>query len=113
MEELRTRLDVTERRFQEANEILQAQIAERKRAEQTFEKAQEYTESVAEIVREPLLVLTADLNVITANRSFYETFQVAPEETERRFVYSIGDHSLNIPAFFLLQGNGFFDRLVS
>jgi PAS domain-containing protein len=113
MEELRTRLDVTEWRFQKANEILQAQIDERKRVEQAIEKAQKYTETIAEIVREPLLVLTADLNVITANRSFYETFQVAPEQTERRFVYSIGDHSLNIPAFFLLQGNGFFDRLVS
>ena len=33
VEELRTRLDATERRLQEANEILQAQIAERKQAE--------------------------------------------------------------------------------
>ncbi len=36
MEELRTRLDATERRLQEANELLQAQIAERKRAEETL-----------------------------------------------------------------------------
>jgi PAS domain-containing protein len=61
MEELQTRLDATERRFQEANEILQAQIAERKRAEETFEKAQKYAESIVETIREPLLVLTADL----------------------------------------------------
>jgi len=66
-----------------------------------------------ETIRDPLIVLTSDLKVISANRSFYETFQVVPEETEGRFVYSIGDHSLDIPAFFLLQGNGFFDRLVS
>ena len=98
MEELRTRLDATERRLQEANEILQAQIAERKRAEETFEKAQKYTESIVETIREPLLVLTADLKVITANRSFYETFQVTPEETEGRFVYSIGNHPWDIPA---------------
>jgi two-component system, chemotaxis family, CheB/CheR fusion protein len=113
MEELRTRLYVTERRFQKANEILQAQIDERKRAEQTFEKAQKYTESIVETVREPLIVLTPDLRVITANFSFYDRFNVTAEETEGRFVYSIGDHSLNIPAFFLLQGNGFFDKLVS
>lgn len=48
VEELRTRLDATERRLQEASEILQAQIAERKRAEETFEKAQEYAESIVE-----------------------------------------------------------------
>jgi PAS domain-containing protein len=113
MEKLRTRLDATEQRLQEANEILQAQIAERKRAEETFEKAQKYTESIVETIREPLIVLTPDLRVITANRSFYETFHVTPKETEGRFVYSIGDHALDIPAFFLLQGNGFFDKLVS
>ena len=77
---------------------MQAQIAERKRAEETFEKAQKYTESIVETIREPLIVLTPDLKVITANHSFYETFQVTPEETEGRFVYSIGDHAWDIPS---------------
>jgi chemotaxis protein methyltransferase CheR len=58
----------------------------------------------------PLVVLTPDLKVISANRSFYKTFQVAPEETEGRFVYRIGVHSLDIPEFYLLRGNGFFDK---
>jgi PAS domain-containing protein len=113
MEELQTRLEATERRLQEANELLQAQIAERKRAEETFEKAQKYTESIVETIREPLIVLTSDLRIITANRSFYDRFHVTAEETEGRFIYSIGDHSWDIPAFFLLQGNGFFDKLAS
>ena len=98
VEELRTRLDATERRLQEASEILQAQIAERKRAEETFEKAQEYTESIVETIREPLIVLTPDLKVISANRSFYETFQVAPEETEGIFIFDVGNHQWDIPA---------------
>jgi PAS domain S-box-containing protein len=98
VEELRTRLDATELRLQEANEIVQAQIAERKRAEETFEKAQEYTERILETIREPLIVLTSDLKVISANRSFYETFQVAPEETEGRFIFDVGNHQWDIPA---------------
>ena len=98
MEELQTRLDATERRLQEADEILQAQIAECKRAEEVFEKAQEYTESIVETIREPLIVLTPDLRVISANRSFYETFHVAPKETEGQFLYSIGDHAWDIPS---------------
>jgi PAS domain S-box-containing protein len=98
VEELRTRLDATERRLQEASEILQAQIAERKRAEETFEKAQEYAESIVETIREPLIVLTPDLKVISANRSFYETFQVAPEETEGRFIFDVDNHQWDIPA---------------
>jgi PAS domain S-box-containing protein len=98
MEELQTRLDATERRLQEANEILQAQIAERKRGKETFEKAQKYAESIVETIREPLLVLTADLKVISANQSFYQTFKVTPKETEGKFIYSIGNHQWDIPA---------------
>jgi PAS domain-containing protein len=86
IKQLRTRLDATERRLQEANELLQAQIAERKRGEETFEKAQKYTESIVETIREPLIVLTPDLRVITANCSFYDRFHVTAEETEGRFV---------------------------
>ena len=98
MEELRAKLDTTERRLQEANEILQAQIAECKRAEETFEKAQKYTQGIVETIREPLIVLTPDLRVISANHSFYETFHVTREETEGRFVYSLADHAWDIPS---------------
>ncbi|MGA2332793.1 MAG: PAS domain S-box protein [Syntrophales bacterium] len=97
MQELRTRLDAAERRLQEARELLQVQIAERKRAEESFEKAQEYTESIVEAIRERFIVLTPDLKVISANRSFYETFQVAPEETEGKFIFDVGNHQWDIP----------------
>ena len=43
-------------------------------------------------------MLTADLKVITANRSFYETFRVAPEETEGRFIFDVGNHPWDLPA---------------
>ncbi|MHB9098282.1 MAG: sigma 54-interacting transcriptional regulator, partial [Syntrophales bacterium] len=98
MEELRTRLDAAEQRLQEANEVLQAQIAERKRAEETVERAQEYTESIVKTIREPLIVLAPDLKVISANRSFYETFYVASEETVGRFIFDVGNHQWDIPA---------------
>ena len=98
MEELRTKMDVTERRLQEADEILQVQVAKRKRAEETFERVQKYTESIVETIREPLIVLTPDLRVITANHSFYGTFQVTPEETEGRFVYSLSNQAWDIPS---------------
>jgi PAS domain S-box-containing protein len=97
MEELRKRLDATERRLQEANEIMQVEIAERKRAEETFMEAQKYAESIVETIREPLVVLTADLRVTSANRSFYQTFKVMPAETEGQFIYNIGNGQWDIP----------------
>jgi PAS domain-containing protein len=98
VEALRTKLDATDRRLQEANEILQVQIAERKRDEETFEKAQKYAESIVERIREPLWALTVGLKVTTANRPFYETFQAAPKETEGRFIFDVGNHPWDIPA---------------
>jgi PAS domain-containing protein len=96
-EELRTRLDAAERRLQETSEILQAQIAERKRAEETFEKAQEYTESIVETIREPLLVLASDLKVLSANRSFYDTFKITLKETTGNLIYNLGNRQWDIP----------------
>jgi formate hydrogenlyase transcriptional activator len=98
VEELRTRLDATERCLKEASEILRVQIAERKQAEETAEKAQKYIESIVETIRDPLVVLTSDLKVISASRSFYETFQVAPEETQGRFIFDLDNHQWDIPA---------------
>ena len=49
-------------------------------------------------MREPLLVLDADLRVTTASRSFYQTFGVAPAETLGQFIYNLGDGQWDIPA---------------
>jgi PAS domain S-box-containing protein len=85
IEELRTRLDAGDQRFQETHETLQA-------------LAQKYAESIVETVREPLVVLASSLKVISANRSFYETFQVTPRETEGRSLFDIGNHQWDIPS---------------
>lgn len=65
--------------------------------ERSVEDALEYAESIVDTVREPLLVLDAKLNVISANRSFYRVFVASPEETEGRLVYEIGNRQWNIP----------------
>jgi two-component system, cell cycle sensor histidine kinase PleC len=101
-EKLRTRLDATERRLQETNELLQSQIAEQRRAEETFEKAQKYTESIVETIREPLIVLTPDLRVLSANRSFYESFKVTPNETVGNLIYDLGNRQWDIPSLRML-----------
>src|SRR3972149_4235450 len=56
-----------------------------------------YAESMVQTVREPLVVLNADLRVLSANRSFYETYRVPPEETENKLLYELGDRQWDIP----------------
>jgi PAS domain-containing protein len=54
-------------------------------------------ESVVQSLREAILILTPDLRVIWAIRTFYKTFQVEPRETEGKLVFDLGnrqwDHS--------------------
>jgi PAS domain S-box-containing protein len=62
-----------------------------------IESARKYAESIVETVREPLIVLTAALRVEMASRSFYQTFEVAPEETQGRLIYELGNGQWDIP----------------
>lgn len=58
----------------------------------------EYLKSIVATVRDSLVVLDGDLKVITASRSFYQTFQVQPESTEGVLLYELGDGQWNIPS---------------
>lgn len=62
-----------------------------------LKRALEYAEAIIRTVREPLLVLDENLRVRTANRSFYEEFEVSPAETENRFIYDLGNRQWDIP----------------
>lgn len=66
-------------------------ITDRKWMEDLLQDALNYAESIVETIKEPLIVLNADLRVKTANCSFYKTFQVAEEETENKFIYDLGN----------------------
>lgn len=72
-------------------------ISERRRAELVAEESLALAAGIVETVREPLLVLDADLRVRTANRSFYRTFGASPRQTEGRFLYELGNRQWDVP----------------
>ena len=57
----------------------------------------EYTERIINTVHDPLIILYGDLKVALANRSFYQAFEVVPEETEEQFIYELGNGQWDIP----------------
>ena len=59
--------------------------------------ARNYAEAIVETVRQPLVVLTKDLKIRTANHAFYATFDVSKAETENCFIYDLGNGQWNIP----------------
>jgi len=76
---------------------LEASVVEHKRVRRVVQEALEYADNIVATVREPLLVLGVDLKVVSANRSFYGTFKVTPEETEGKFLYNLGNRQWDIP----------------
>ncbi len=73
-----------------------------KRSLDLLKYALDYSEAIVETVKTPLIVLDSKLKVLTANRSFYETFKAKPKDTENKLIYKLGDNEWDIPKLRIL-----------
>jgi signal transduction histidine kinase len=73
-------------------------VTERRHAERMLAEIETYAQNIVDTVREPLLMLDPSLRVKSANRAFYQTFHVSPEETEGSLIYELGNGQWDIPA---------------
>ncbi len=71
-------------------------VIELKRSLDVLKYALDYSEAIVDTVRLPLIVLDKKLRVLTANRSFYETFKLSPKNTENQLIYKLNDNAWNI-----------------
>lgn len=87
-------------------DIHEQKITEEKirRLDQEVKEAHCYAESIIDTVRQPLVILNRDLQVISCNQFFYETFHVKPDETMGRFIYDLGNRQWDIPRLKELLG---------
>ncbi|MFZ2411193.1 MAG: PAS domain S-box protein, partial [Candidatus Methanoperedens sp.] len=83
------------------NKIIQCNVRDitrRRQADSVSREARSFAESLIDTVREPFVVLDKDLKVLSASRSFYSTFEVAPGETVGNLIYDIGNRQWDIPS---------------
>jgi PAS domain-containing protein len=74
-------------------------------AERLWRESWTHIKTVVDTAREPFLILDEHLRVMTANESFYRTFQVEEKDTEGKVVYKLGDGQWDIPSLRkLLEG---------
>jgi chemotaxis protein methyltransferase CheR len=59
-------------------------------------------QAIVDSIRDPLLVLDQDLQVVTANRAFHQTFRMSLADIIGRPVYGLGDGQWDIPELRLL-----------
>ncbi len=95
--------DVTEPKERE-QKLLQSETKYRQLHGRLID-ALDYAENIVESVREPLVVLDANLKILTVNQSFYATFRVTPEETVGNFIYDLGNRQWDAPPLRLLLEN--------
>src|SRR2546428_680486 len=80
-------------------------MASRAQATERAKAPAEYDRAIVETAPQSLLVLDRDLRVKAANRSFYQTFLVSPQETEGRLLHELRNGAWNIPGLrSLLKG---------
>lgn len=61
------------------------------------EKTNKFITDIMNNVSDPLLILDANLKVISVNSSFYKTYNTFPQTTLGSFVYNLDDKQWNIP----------------
>jgi len=62
------------------------------------QSARLFADEIVATLREPLLLLDANLRVEFANRSFYATFQASPNATVTHLIFDLGNGQWDIPA---------------
>ena len=59
--------------------------------------ARSLAQIIVDTVREPLLVLDGDLNILFASGSFYRSFQIAPEQARNERIFALDNGAWDTP----------------
>ncbi len=98
LQSLNEELETSKEEIQASNEELLVVNRELKQSNTELYEAREYADAIVETIREPLLVLNADLHVQRANRAFYQFFRVEPAHIEHYLLFDVEDRQWDIPA---------------
>jgi two-component system CheB/CheR fusion protein len=89
-------------------------IDELKRTERLITAAHEHAEAIIRTVPTPLVILSADLRLQSANPAFYRTFGILPSEAKGRSFFELAHRAWNLPRLRrllkeVIPANRFFD----
>ena len=77
-----------------------------------IEDVRSLAQIVVETVREPLLVLDDRLTILVASNSFHKTFDINPDNTPGKQLFTLDGGGWDIPALHLLLENSLVDKTV-
>lgn len=83
---------------------LRKQIQQLSIAEERSNSAFKALQNLVDAVKDPLLILGADLRIVGAGKSFYDTFKADAAKTKGQLVYEIGNREWDVPQFRTILG---------
>jgi two-component system, chemotaxis family, CheB/CheR fusion protein len=97
LQSLNEELETSKEEVQTSNEELIVVNQELYDRNELLNLSRLYAESIVTTIREPLIILTKDLKVRSANRAFYEKFQVKEGDTEGKLLFELGNRQWDVP----------------
>lgn len=102
LQSLNEELETSREEIESTNEELNTTIQELISQNQLLAESYQYSEDIIATIHEPMVVLDHDLNVKTANTSFYRLFDLKPEATEGKSFYRLNEKRWDIPELRIL-----------
>ena len=72
-------------------------VTDLKSQQDELRAARDFAEAIVSTVRDPLLVLTADFRIVSANPAFYQMFKLKPAQIEGQPWFEIADRQWDMP----------------
>lgn len=91
LQSINEELETSKEELQSTNEELITINEELQHRNNDLKEAVEYTEAIVQTIREPLLVLNADLRVRAGNKAFYETFKLNSTDIEGHYFFEVAE----------------------
>ncbi len=98
LQSINEELETSTEELESTNEELTTVNEELQNRNEELTEARNYANAIIRTVQTPLIILDRDLLVKTANRAFYQTFQVDEEDTEGNSIFDLGKGQWSIPA---------------
>ena len=97
LQSLNEELETSKEELQSTNEELITVNQELYDKNDELSKTRRFAEATISVLHEPLLVLEKNFKIKSANKSFYETFQLTEKETLGNILFELHDYGWDIP----------------
>jgi two-component system CheB/CheR fusion protein len=98
LQSINEELETSKEELQSSNEELTTINEELQNRITELKQSRDYIEAIIETIRGPLLVLSAQQKIRTANKAFFQFFKLDKEETEGRYLSELANGKWIIPA---------------